>query len=168
VSVASYFFDSSVIVKRYYREPGTAWVQGLSEPRAHPPIYISQIAEVEVVAGLRRLGRHEGLHRSFVDAMQHALERHLVLSNPSRATPVYILVTVSPTILSLAATLCAKYWEMRPHPLRSLDAIQLASAIATARGLPDELIFVTADVRLSAIAPLEGFRVINPVYPPHP
>jgi hypothetical protein len=168
MSLPSYFFDSSAIVKRYHREPGTAWVQGLSEPRTHPPIYISQIAEVEVVAGLRRLGRHEGLHSSFVDVMQYVFERHLALSDPSGTMPVYILVTVSPAILSLAASLCAIYWEMRPHPLRSLDAIQLASAIATARGLPDELTFVTAGVRLSAIAPLEGFRIINPLYPPQP
>jgi predicted nucleic acid-binding protein len=68
----------------------------------------------------------------------------------------------------MAAGLCTQYWEMRPYPLRSLDAIQLACAIATARGLPDELVFVTADARLSAIAPLEGFQVINPPYPPHP
>lgn len=168
MSVPSYFFDSNVIVKRYHREPGTVWVQGLCEPRNHPPIYISQLAEVEVIAALRRLGRHEGLHPSYVDAMQNTFERHLVLSDPSRALPVYTLVTVSPAICSLAATLCTRYWEMRPYPLRSLDAIQLACAIAAARGLPDELIFVTADARLSAIAPLEGFRVINPAYPPHP
>ena len=50
--------------------------------------------------------------------------------------------------------------------LRSLDAIQLACAIAVAKGLGDELIFVTADARLGTIAPLEGFRVVNPLYPP--
>jgi predicted nucleic acid-binding protein len=168
VSVASYFFDSSAIVRRYRREPETAWVQSLCEPRTHPPIYISELAQVEVVAALRRLGRHEGLHPSSVDATQNIFERHLVLSDPGHALPVYDLVAVSAVALSLAAALCTKYWEMRPHPLRSLDAIQLACAIATATGLPDELIFVTADARLSAVAPLEGFRVINPVYPPHP
>ena len=100
--------------------------------------------------------------------MQNTFERHLSLSDPGRAFPVYLLVTVSPAILSLAAALCTQYWETRPYPLRSLDAIQLACAIAAARGMPDELLFVTADIRLSAIAPLEGFHVINPVFPPHP
>lgn len=99
--------------------------------------------------------------------MQNTFERHLFLSDPGRAFPLYLLVTVSPAILSLAAALCTQYWEMRPFPLRSLDAIQLACAIAVARGMSDELLFVTADTRLSAIAPLEGFQVINPDYPPH-
>lgn len=162
----SYFFDSSVIVKRYHRELGTSWIQAISEPRTHPPIYISQLAEVEVVAALRRVGRHEGLHPSFVDTMQTTFERHLTLSDPGRALPVYVLVSVSPSVLSLASSLCARYWEIQPYPLRSLDAIQLACAIAAAKGLGNELFFVTADTRLGAIAPLEGFRVINPLYPP--
>jgi predicted nucleic acid-binding protein len=166
--VPSYFFDSSAIVKRYHREPGTSWVEALCEPRIHPPIYISQLAEVEVVAALRRAARHEGLHSSFVDTMQNTFERHLALSDPDRALPVCVLVPVSPTVLSLASSLCARYWEMQPYPLRSLDAIQLACAIAVAKGLEDELIFVTADARLGAVAPLEGFRVINPLYPPQP
>ena len=108
----SYFLDSSAILKRYHREPGTSWVKALSEPRTHSPIYISQLAEVEVVAALRRLGRHEGLHSSFVDTMQNTFERHLALSDPSRVLPVYVLVSVSPAVLSLASSLCAKYWEM--------------------------------------------------------
>ncbi|HEX5549156.1 MAG TPA: type II toxin-antitoxin system VapC family toxin [Ktedonobacterales bacterium] len=65
----SYFFDSSAIVKRYHREPGTAWVQELCEPQSHPPIYLSQLAEVEVVAALRRLGRNNGLHPSSIAAI---------------------------------------------------------------------------------------------------
>ena len=100
--------------------------------------------------------------------MQNTFERHLALSDPSHAMPVYLLVSVSPTVLSLASSLCAKYWAMEPYPLRSLDAIQLACAIAVAKGLGDDLIFVTADARLGAIAPLEGFRVVNPLYPPQP
>jgi hypothetical protein len=100
--------------------------------------------------------------------MQNIFERHLALSNPGNTFPVYLLVTVSPAILSMAAALCTKYWEMRSYPSRSLDAIQLACAIATARGLPNELLFVTADARSSAIAPMEGFQVINPTHPPQP
>lgn len=143
-------------------------MQELCEPRTHPPIYLSQLVEVEVVAALRRVGRINGLHPSSIAAMQNTFESHLSLSDPGRAFPIYLLVTVSPAILSLAAALCSQYWEMQPYPLRSLDAIQLACAIAAARGMPDELVFVTADTRLSAIAPLEGFQVINPDYPPHP
>lgn len=158
----SYFFDSSAIVKRYHRKPGTAWVQAVSESLTHPPIYFSLLGDVEVVAALSWLGRHEKLHRAFVNAMQITCERHLALSDPGCATPVYILVTA----LSLATTPCTRYWEMQPFPLRSQDAIQLACAIAAAKRLSDELFFVTTDTRIAAIAPLEGLRVINPLYLP--
>lgn len=162
----SYFFDSSAIVKRYHRELGTAWVQSICEPRTRPPLYLSQLAQVEVVAALRRAGRNLRLHPSFVDAMVNTFERHIALSGPARVIPMYHLIPIAPTIIVLAAALCNRYWDVPPHPLRSLDAIQLACAIAAAVSLSDELVFVTADVRLATIAPLEGLRVINPAYPP--
>lgn len=164
----AYFFDSSAIVKRYHREPGTVWVQAICEPRQHPPLYLSQLAQVEVVAALRQLGRTQGLHPSSIDAMVRRFERHMALSDPARAAPLYQLVPVTLPVFALASELCNQYWQLRPHPLRSLDAIQLACALAARMDITDEIIFVTADVRLAAVAPLEGFRVINPAFPHQP
>jgi uncharacterized protein len=164
--VPSYFLDSSALVKRYHRERGTEWVQALVEVRAHPQLYVSQLAEVEVVAALRRVGRSEGYHPSSVDALVNLFLRHLARSDSSSANPTYLLVPLLPSILSLASTLCNRYWDATPNPLRSLDAIQLACAVATAVNIPHEIHFVTADTRLAAIAAFEGLRVINPSYPP--
>lgn len=166
--MSAYFFDSSAIVKRYYREAGTAWIQAICEPRSHPPLYLSELAHVEVIAALRRVGRAQRLHPSFVDTMARGFERHIALSDPARATPLYRLVPISQSVLALASELCNQHWQAQPSPLRSLDAIQLACALAAAAGFSDELVFVTADVRLAAIAPLEGFRIINPAFPPPP
>ena len=141
-------------------------VEELCEPRVHPALYLSAVAEVEVVAALRRLGRHEGYHPSLIAALQNRFERHLARSGPGYPSPYYVPVTLVPEILTVAAALCAKHWEAQPYPLRSLDAIQLASALVAARRISEELIFVTADVRLAAIAPQEGFPVINPLSPP--
>jgi predicted nucleic acid-binding protein len=163
-----YFFDSSAIVKRYHQEAGSPWVHSVCDPRTRLPLYLAELARVEVVVGLRRTGRREGLHPSFVDTMVNQFERHLTLSDPTRPNPMYRLIPLSPVVLALAARLGNRYWESTPHPLRSLDAIQLAAGLSIARALPDEFIFVTADVRLAAIAPMEGFRVINPEYPPQP
>ncbi len=79
--------------------------------------------------------------------------------------PVYILVPISRSIMQLATSLCNKYWDVRPSPLRSLDAIQLACALAAAADVSEELIFVTADIRLTAFASLEGFSVVHPAFP---
>lgn len=164
--MASYYFDSSAIVKRYYHEPGSQWVRSICDPRTRPQLYLAQLAQVEVVAALRRTGRRNGLYRSFVDSMVNLFDRHLVQSDISQSHPVYRLVPLSPTVILLAERLCDRYWDVNPHSLRSLDAIQLAAGLLTATAIPEELVFVTADTRLAAIAPLEGFRVINPVFPP--
>lgn len=166
--MVGYFFDSSAIVKRYHYEPGSAWVRSVCDPRTRPPLYLAQLARVEVVAARHRTGRREQLHPSFVYSIVNLFERHLALSDPARPTPMYRLIPLSPTVLELAARLCARYWDVNSHPLRSLDAIQLAAAMLAVQATGDELIFVTADARLAAIAPSEGFRVINPVYPPPP
>lgn len=55
----SYFFDSSAIIKRYHQEQGSSWVQAVCNPRSRQPVHLSRLAEVEVVAGLRRTGRSE-------------------------------------------------------------------------------------------------------------
>jgi len=50
---------------------------------------------------------------------------------------------------------------LRTHPLRTGDALQLASAIAAADGNPRTLPFVTFDERLALAASKEGFPVIT-------
>jgi len=164
--VPGYFFDSNTIVKRYHRESGTPWVQIVCAPRKHPLLHISQLAQVEVIAALRRAGRLNNEHPAYINTLVNAFNRHLALS--ARPDPVYQIIQVTSAITRLAAALCDKYWEVAPGPLRSLDAIRLASALLAAASIPDELILVTSDTRLAAVAAFEGLRVINPAYPPTP
>ncbi|MGH2501327.1 MAG: type II toxin-antitoxin system VapC family toxin [Ktedonobacterales bacterium] len=101
---------------------------------------LSQPTEVEVVAAVRRKGRSEGLHPSYMDALVNMFERHLALSAPERRSPIYRVIPLTSTTTSLAASLCNRYWNMDPLPLRSLDAIQLASALTAVAGTEDEVI----------------------------
>ncbi len=166
--MTAYFFDSSAIAKRYHWEPGSAWVRAICSPRQHHRLYLSRLAQLEVVAGMRRTGRLEGMHPAAVDAMVNSFERHLALSTPDRPASTYHLIPVSDAMVRLAAALCNTYSGRPVHPLRSLDAIHLASAVAEAANVTDELVFVTADTHLAAVAEDEGFRVINPAFPPPP
>jgi predicted nucleic acid-binding protein len=50
---------------------------------------------------------------------------------------------------------------LRAHALRSLDALQLASAWFAAEGRPETLDFICFDTRLAAAARHEGFRVTS-------
>lgn len=164
--MASYFFDSSAIVTRYHYESGSNWVRSICDPRAHPPLYLAQLAHVEVVAALYRVGRRENLHPSFIDSLVNMFERHVAMSAPTQHMPVYRIVPLSATVTDVAAFLCRRYQNVAPHPLRSLDAIQLAAAMLAATASGEELLFVTSDTRLAAIAAMEGFTAINPVSPP--
>jgi predicted nucleic acid-binding protein len=55
--VASYFVDSSALVKRYVNETGSAWLSGLVASAAGNDIYIARITTVEVIAALTRRAR---------------------------------------------------------------------------------------------------------------
>ncbi len=156
-----YFFDSSAIIKRYHQEAGTDWIRALCEARPRPLMYLSQIGQVEVVAGIRRAGRIEGMHPSAVDALVNLFLRHVRTSH-------YLVWQITPGLVASAIVLCNRYWNLTPGPLRSLDAIHVASALAVAARLSDELNLVTADVRMVAVAAFEGLRVANPAYPPTP
>ncbi|MEX1171501.1 MAG: type II toxin-antitoxin system VapC family toxin [Chloroflexota bacterium] len=49
----------------------------------------------------------------------------------------------------------------RSHPLRAVDALQLAAATVAAEGRPASLPFVTLDDRLALAADREGFPVVR-------
>ncbi len=71
----------------------------------------------------------------------------------------YFLVAYSESLINLAQAL------IRRHPLRALDAIQLASALELSNSLPagaPPLIFLSADDRLVKTARQEHLQVENP------
>ncbi|MFN8376018.1 MAG: type II toxin-antitoxin system VapC family toxin [Anaerolineae bacterium] len=68
----------------------------------------------------------------------------------------YLVVPVETPIFQAAGNL------VNQHKLRTLDAIQLASAIHTQQILGEPMTFVSADVNLLAAAAAEGFPTDNP------
>ena len=59
--MATYFFDSSALAKRYVTEIGTGWVQGLTDPAANHEIYTARITLVELVSAIVRRQRFGSL-----------------------------------------------------------------------------------------------------------
>jgi hypothetical protein len=71
----------------------------------------------------------------------------------------YLLVPYSESLINLAEALISR------HPLRALDAVQLASALELRGALPPDappLIFVSADDRLVTTGRREHLQVENP------
>ena len=68
----------------------------------------------------------------------------------------YARVRVSDDVLTQGTTL------LRRHPLRTLDAVQLASALLVDRSSPTRVRFGTADRRLGEAAAAEGLPPLLP------
>ena len=68
----------------------------------------------------------------------------------------YLSIPLENIVLSRARDLLTRY------PLRSLDAIQLASALEAVNALGEPLIFLSGDHNLLAAAAAENFHTDNP------
>ncbi|SRR5258708_7357848 len=150
--MTTYFMDSSAISKGYVAETGSTWITSLIDPTAGHVIVLSQLAIVEVgsvVARKQRLGLI-----SVVDATQARTNFLLDVKEE------YITVALDEPVLQRASDLLNK------HPLRSLDAIQLACAIEARLVLSEPHIFVCSDNNLLAAAVVEGFTTDNPLAHP--
>jgi hypothetical protein len=48
--MASYYFDSSALIKRYAQETGSRWVSSLTDPQAGHEIFTALVSGAEIVA----------------------------------------------------------------------------------------------------------------------
>src|SRR5437016_14657002 len=61
ILMATYFLDTSAIIKRYIFEQGQAWILSICNPAQGHDLYISQAALVEVVAAMCRRAREKSI-----------------------------------------------------------------------------------------------------------
>jgi predicted nucleic acid-binding protein len=129
------YFDTSALVKRYVQEPGRREVLKLL--RKHDFV-TSALLPVELRSAFRR---------RVMDGTLSAAKLPLILRRAAADRAYWTLVEVGTTVLSAAETLVAT------HPIRTLDAIHVASAQLFAARLPSAaLVFVSADQRQTEAA----------------
>jgi predicted nucleic acid-binding protein len=154
--MTQYFFDSSALIKRYVVEPGTIWVRSLTRRRSGNTVIIAHITQIEIVSGAARRAREGTLSPRTVRAVRLLIDRH--------ARREYVVIGLTPQVVRRAEDL------LTVHPLRTYDAVQLASALESntrlvAAGL-SPLRFVSADTRLLTAAATEGLMTEDPnAYP---
>ena len=150
--MATYFLDTSAIIKRYIFEAGQAWVLSFCNPAQGHNLYISQVALVEVVAAICRRAREQSISMAERD--------RLITVFRQDGKESYNIWLVDTDLYNSACDLC------RSHRLRAYDAVQLACVLAlrqdTLANQAPEPIFVCADVGLLDIAGVEGLQVENP------
>jgi len=150
--MATYFLDTSAIIKRYIFESGQAWILSLGNPAQGHDLYISQAALVEVVAAICRRAREKSINIAERD--------RLITVFRQDSQESYNIWPVATDLYNAAGDLC------RSHRLRAYDAVQLACVLAlrqyTLANQAPEPIFVCADVGLLDIAAVEGLQGENP------
>lgn len=135
------YFDTSALVKRYVDEAGRREVLRLL--RRHDCV-TSAVLSVELRSALRRRVSEATIDEGRVPE---------ILKRFATDRAFWALVGVTSDVLATAETLVAT------HPLRTLDAIHVASAqLFAARITESELIFVSADARQTAAAAAVGIR----------
>jgi predicted nucleic acid-binding protein len=133
------YFDTSALVKRSVDEPGRREVQQLL--RRHDCV-TSAILPVELRSALRRRVAERTLDSSRVSE---------ILKRVAGDRAYWTVIEVGTEVLSGAEALVSV------HPLRTLDAIHVASAqLFAARLSISDLIFVSADKRQTEVASAIG------------
>lgn len=149
--MASYFFDSSSLIKRYAQEKGSAWIISIFR-LANNRIYVAEITFVEVISALSRRHRGKSIstpkYKRVIDRFRRNFKNKLFVSD------------INTQIIELGADLAEK------HVLRGYDAVQLACAVNLHRlrqqANLSPLIFVSSDHSLNQAAQKEGLIVDDP------
>lgn len=147
-----FYFDSSVLVKRFTIETGTKFVIDLMRPSAKHRLYSTKITEAEVCAAFSRKRKGLVITPDFA-AKSIRRFRRTFLANFNRPD-------LTDAVINEAVHLS------NVHFLRGYDAVQLATALESNRKRLNRglfpLIFVSADNELNNAAKAEGLNVENP------
>ncbi|MCB9076198.1 MAG: type II toxin-antitoxin system VapC family toxin [Anaerolineaceae bacterium] len=145
------YFDSSALVKHYFIETGSTWVQNRYNDPAQI-IALSDIGRVEIAAAFASKLRGKTVSQA---NYQKALEK-LAADTQQR----YQILSLTSDRVDEAITLTTR------HKLRGYDAVHLACALFLNQALLkhqlDPVVFVSADNDLLAAAQAEGLAVENP------
>lgn len=138
------YYDTSALIKQYLQEAGSNLV--LEFLRSGEKVYTASLTYAETHAAFSRRTREGRLTRETTRRLARRFDKDW---------DSYDIVVLSEDVLRLARQMLYR------HPLRSADAIHLASALLLARTSPTaRWSFVCADGRLCDAAQAEGFEPI--------
>ena len=133
------FLDTSAFAKRYVSEPGSADVQTLCQQA--DSLVVSVICLPELISTFSRLVREKKLANGEYRTLKAGAMADLADVDICQFTPEVLASVVS---------------LLESHPLRAMDALHVACALAV---VPDR--FVSADHRQLAVARKAGLNIID-------
>lgn len=111
------FLDTSLLVKLYYEEEGTAELDQFLTNHAVEVIYLSEISKIEFNSAIRKKVRMQELLEPDAISLQEGFQNDY---------DRYQFILLNQNIVDRASNLVVKYG---PEGLRTLDAIQLSCVI---------------------------------------
>lgn len=150
--MSTLFVDTSALAKRYLTETGSAWMRSVTSPVAGSVIVIAAVTTIEMFSLLARRVREGTLPGANATLLGNTFLLHV--------EGEYLTVPVDSRVLVQARDLVGR------HPLRTLDAIQLASALRAGAILGEAITFISSDRNLLAAAGAEGLSTDDPLTHP--
>jgi predicted nucleic acid-binding protein len=143
------FLDSSSFVKMFLDELASSVLRDSLRNYADDSKAIATLAQVEVRSAIQRRFRNRQL-------TSKALA--LALSDLEEITTLWVRVPMDDLVIERASGVIAR------HALRSLDALQLASALVLREELDngEGILFIASDKKLLAAAAAEGLTTWDP------
>lgn len=138
-----HFLDTSALVKRYVREPGS---EAVATAIRKGTVVLARITYAEILAALARATREKLLTES---------RRDRIFREIGLDFRTWTIIEIRQPVLDRIPGLVLR------HPLRGYDAVQLAAAL-TVQDRGGTVQFWSADERLVAAAASEGLRTANP------
>lgn len=137
------FFDTSALFKLYHREEGTLELIDFFKNNPINAVYVSEITEIEFSSAVWKKCRKGEIDEDTA---------RIIIEKFEKDSEKYSFITQNYQVRKTAAQLIAKYWK---EGLRSLDSIQLASALNVRLSVD---YFITSDDILSDVALKEGLN----------
>ncbi len=148
--MASYYFDTSALLKFYIQEEGSEVVTDLIQNLGDDGISILDITLLELRSAVRRRERQRDMSEREANRIIDKIHRDERL--------VYLVQSLDSSVTEEAIRI------LDTHPLKTLDALQLAGCLIISRDMLEPPTFVCADTRLVNAARLEGLVTLNPLY----
>lgn len=143
-----WFADTSALLKRYVKEPGSDWLRG--ELIRHE-ILIAHLTPVEILAALSRRYQLGSISQFVFFQARQVFTQHV-------NNGIYQVVDWQKAVFDHAMRLTFR------DGLRAYDAVQLASALVASAGIDrNRFTFLTADAALESVAQAEGLFTDNPL-----
>lgn len=149
--MANYYFDTSAMLKIYIEEDGTDRVLTLIDEDRNNRLFILELTLLEARSALGRRERMGSISTDTANGALTQIDRH--------RTSLFTIRPISALVIDEA------YRLIDNHPIRALDALQLAGYILLSQAYRPPPIFVCADYDLCAAATAERIATLNPLQP---